>query len=161
ANARRLEEVATGRAGHVGEMKDKWYVFDGGRLVLDFKAAMYPFNLEVAERLFVEANVEDARRQGLEGQLAGGNLDPRAAEALEKQIEESNTRSAALRAGAHKMESRAGGDAAIELAKSTSGLRLKLKQLDLHPTWLNTPSGTLDLDTMEMHPHRFSDLLTK
>jgi putative DNA primase/helicase len=161
ANALRLEEAATGRAGHVGEMKDKWYVFDGGRLVLDFRASMYRFNREVAERLFIDANLEDAKRKELEERLAGGNLGQAASEALKKEIQQSETRSSKLRHGAEKMESRTGGDAAIEIAKSVPGLRLKLKQLDAHPTWLNTPSGTLDLDTMEMHPHRFSDLLTK
>jgi putative DNA primase/helicase len=159
ANALRLEEVATGRAGHVDEMKDKWYVFEGGRLVLKSKAAMYPFNAEVAERLFVEANLEDARRKEFGEQLRlDGNLDP---DALQTRLEESEARSTALRAGAHKMESRTGGDAAIELAKATPGLRLQLKQLDAHPTWLNTPNGTLDLNTGELHAHRFDDLLTK
>src|SRR5262245_4269766 len=96
-----------------------------------------------------------------EEQSASGNLVPKILDALKDQIKEREARSAALRAGAHKMESRTGGDAAIELAKSMPRLRLKLDQLDAQPTWLNTPSGTLDLDTMEIHPHRFSDLLTK
>jgi putative DNA primase/helicase len=161
ANAKRLQDVAAERAGHVGEMKDKWYIFDGGRLVLDFKAAMYPFNAEVAERLFVEASLEDARRKELEARVAEGNLVSEVRDALKHRIEESEARSATLGAGAQKMESRTGGDAAIELAKSLPGLRLKLDQLDTHPTWLNTPSGTLDLDTMDLHPHRFPDLLTK
>jgi putative DNA primase/helicase len=161
SNAMRLEDVAVGRAGHVGEMKDKWYVFEGGRLVLDFRAAMYPFNAEVAEALFIEANLEEARGKEIEAQLFSGNVAKDAQADLIEALEESQNRTASLRAGAHKMESRSGGDAAIELAKSRPGLRLKLKELDAHPTWLNTPSGTLDLDTMQMHPHQFSDLITK
>src|SRR5262249_42289409 len=143
SNALRLADVATSRAGHVGEMKDKWYVFEGGRLVLNSKATMYPFNAEVAERLFIEANLEDGKRPELEAQPRGeGNLNPGVTQTLQQQIEASAARSANLRAGAHKMESRASGDAAIELAKAAPGLRLKLNDLDAHPTWLNTPSGT-------------------
>src|SRR5262249_45290487 len=50
---------------------------------------------------------------------------------------------------------------AIEFAKAEPGCRISVSQLDAHPTWLNTPSGTLDLDTGVLHPHRFEDYLTK
>src|SRR5262249_3591207 len=51
--------------------------------------------------------------------------------------------------------------AAIDLAQAEPALRIKMADLDANPMWLNTPSGTIDLTTGELHAHRFTDYLTK
>jgi phage/plasmid-associated DNA primase len=65
------------------------------------------------------------------------------------------------RTGAMRLESRDGCYAAIELAKAEPRLHANLEQIDAHPTWLNTPTGTLDLLTGEVWEHRFEDYLTR
>jgi len=154
-NAGRLAATVRHRAGHVEEMKDKWFIFRKDRLVLESRSGMVPFVREVAQGFFEEAvrleaelGLEDGAK-ALKKHGRDHNNDPR----LERA---DNLRTAALR-----LESLGGCYAAIELAKAEPQCRIVLAQLDAHPTWLNTPSGTLDLDTGTLYPHRFSDYITK
>jgi len=63
--------------------------------------------------------------------------------------------------GARRLGNQGGVSGCIEQAKGISSLWVKMDDLDAHPMWLNTPSGTLDLETGESWAPRFGDLLTK
>jgi putative DNA primase/helicase len=67
----------------------------------------------------------------------------------------------AMLAGAHRLGNQGGVDGCIEQAKGIPSLWVKMADFDAHPTWLNTPAGTLDLETGESWAPRFEDLLTK
>ncbi len=63
---------------------------------------------------------------------------------------------AAKRAGS------AGGVAAVlDLARSASGVVFRASDADRDPWLLNCANGTLDMRTMELHPHRREDLITR
>jgi hypothetical protein len=64
-------------------------------------------------------------------------------------------------AGARRLGNQGGVDGCIEQAKGIPSLWVKMDDLDAHPTWLNTPGGTLDLKTGESWAPRFEDKLTK
>lgn len=51
--------------------------------------------------------------------------------------------------------------AMIELAWSEPGISIMPDELDREPWLLNTPTGTIDLKTGELRPHRQEDLITK
>jgi P4 family phage/plasmid primase-like protien len=172
-NAGRLANVSRNRAGYVEEMKDKWFIFRENRLVLESRSGMVPFVREVARGFFEEADRMDANAHAAlttipdGGDLMGLNTnglkkakedahDPRLASAVDQLL-----RAFALRFAGERLEGMGGCYAAIELAKAEPSCRIALARLDAHPTWLNTPSGTLDLDTGTIHPHRFSDYFTK
>src|SRR5262249_32707505 len=87
---------------------------------------------------------------------AGDNCDPRLAGIIEQLL-----RVRMLREAATRLESMSGCYNTVELAKAEPRCRIKLAQLDAHPTWLNTANGTLDLDTGTLHAHQFSEFLTK
>src|SRR5262245_26018852 len=72
-----------------------------------------------------------------------------------------STPDALLHNGAMRAESRDGRYAVIDLARSETPLKTDITDYDKHPLWLNTPAGTLDLETGRMHDHRIDDLLTK
>ena len=163
ANAARLADEAAGRIAHVEEMKDKWYVYDGARLNLEAKTALVPYVKAIARRLYGEAAELEEKAQRVEEATtkARGNLSARALAEKEKEIEQIQECAARRHAGADRLESRDGCYAAIDLAKAEPSVRLKLESLDAHPTWLNTPTGTLDLQTGEVWNHRFEDYLTR
>jgi putative DNA primase/helicase len=163
ANAARLAEEAAGRVAHAQENRDYFYIFDGVRLNLEAKTAVVPFVEKVARRLYAEANAlaDKAQRRQKEHDGTGGNMSQDAAQAKKVEIERLVKNSLDRRAGAARLESRDGAYAAIELVKARPSIRIKMDQLDAHPTWLNTPSGTLDLDTGEVWPHRLADYMTK
>lgn len=52
-------------------------------------------------------------------------------------------------------------DAMLAMARSEPGIGVQASDFDRHPHLLNTPSGTLDLNTLTLSPHRREDLLTK
>jgi len=171
-NAGRLAKVASNRAGHVSEMKDRWYVFRENRLVLEPMTGMVPLVGEVAHGMFEEserimANVTaivstlpNSADLGLDAKslkkAAEDTHDPRLAGLIEQVL-----RAGALKAAATYLENRQGCYNTVEMAKAEPSLQITLDQLDAHPLWLNTPSGTLDLETGTMHAHCFSDYLTK
>lgn len=166
-NAARLAEVACHAAGHVGEMRDKWFVFQGGRLGLDFPTAMYRFTNAVAQAILLDASAEQSRAETTAAELetidsktTDAELQARA-ETLWAEYHDHVERGKMLRHAGKHLESAAGARACIEMAKAEPALRIKLDQLDAHPTWLNTPSGTLDLETAELRAHAFTDYLTK
>jgi putative DNA primase/helicase len=163
ANATRLADEAAGHIAHVEEMKDKWYVYDGARLNLMAKTAVIPFVKAVARRLYEEAAElnEDAQRKQQDIAQNAGNLAKGILDAKSGEIEAIKERADRRRAGAMRLESRDGCYAAIELAKAEPRLHVELNQIDAHPTWLNTPTGTIDLLTGEMWGHRFGDYLTR
>jgi putative DNA primase/helicase len=164
-NAVRLAELAGGRVAHVGEMKDKWYTFQGGRLVLDFPTCLYPFTNAVAHAIFLEAKAEQARADAMRVQLetaTGADAEAAAmAETLKARFHDHAARAKMLLNGGRHLESTHGARGCIEMAKAEPALRLTLDRLDAHPTWLNTPTGTVDLETGAVWPHRFTDYLTK
>ncbi len=163
ANAARLAVEAAGRVAHVEEMKDRFYVYDGVRLNLEARTALVPDVKRVALRLFAEAAVIEKEAAEREKALrtASGNMSQDATRAEEEEIKRLGERAEKRRGGAMRMESRDGAYAAIELMKAEPSVRVRVEQLDAHPTWLNTPTGTLDLLTGEVWPHRFEDYLTK
>jgi putative DNA primase/helicase len=163
ANATRLADEGAGRIAHVEEMKDKWYVYDNGRLSLMAKTAIVPFVKAVARRLYEEAAElnADARRTQQEIAQSLGNLSKAALDTKRAEIEAIKERADRRRVGAMRLESRDGCYAAIELAKAEPRVHVDLKQIDAHPTWLNTPTGTLDLLTGDVWEHRFEDYLTR
>jgi putative DNA primase/helicase len=65
-----------------------------------------------------------------------------------------------LAAWAMKSESEPGIRRMLELAKSEPGIPVTLRELDRDPWLLNTPSGTVDLRTGQLRPHRREDLIT-
>jgi Primase C terminal 1 (PriCT-1)/D5 N terminal like len=152
ANAARLADAAAGRIAHVEEMKDKWYVYDGGRLNLESKTAVVPYVKAIARRLYGEAAdlAEDARRAEESIRSSKGNLSQMALADKEVQVKTIKKCAMERHAGADRLESRDGCYAAIELAKAEPSIRLKIEALDAHPTWLNTPTGTLNLVTGEV-----------
>jgi putative DNA primase/helicase len=172
-NAGRLAGIVKERVGHAEEMKDRWYIFREVRLTLENRSGMVPFVGALAQTLFVEADRITASAMGAmsampnSAELEGLSVkelqrktddahDPRLASVIEQLLRAQEMKDAATR-----LESMAGCYATIEMAKAEPSLRLKMEQLDAHPTWLNTPTGTLDLDTGEVHAHRFADYLTK
>lgn len=163
ANAERLALEGAGRVAHVDEMKDRFYLYDDMRLRLESKTAVVPFVKAVARRLYEEADAlvgtSKSRRETLAA--SSGNMSQKAADAEREDIEDNEKLAEKRRAGAMRLESRDGAYAAIELAKAEPTIRVKLEQLDARPLWLNTPSGTLDLETGELHAHRFEDFLTR
>jgi putative DNA primase/helicase len=163
ANAARLADEAAGRIAHVEEMKDKWYVYDGVRLNLEAKTALVPYVKAIARRLYGEAAELEEQAQRVEEATtkARGNLSARALAEKEKEIEYIQKCAGRRHGGADRLEIRDGCYAAIELAKAEPSIRLKLEALDAHATWLNTPTGTLDLLTGEVWEHRFEDYLTR
>ena len=68
---------------------------------------------------------------------------------------------AALASWATKSQSRQALSAMNALARSMDGVRVSLADLDRDPSLLNTPSGTVDLRTGILRPHRRLDLITK
>jgi putative DNA primase/helicase len=132
ANAALLAAEAEGQIAHADEMGHYWLIYDGTRLKEEPKHAIVPFVTAVAQRLYREAKAVVSKEQ----------------------------RKLKLK-GAARLESRDGCHAAIDLAQAQPALRIKMAVLDQHPTWLNTPSGTLDLATGERHAHRFEDFITR
>jgi putative DNA primase/helicase len=55
---------------------------------------------------------------------------------------------------------RAGVNAAVDLARATDGVTVSVRELDAHPFLLNTQSGTVDLRTGALHRHDPDDRLT-
>ncbi len=163
ANATRLADEAAGRIAHVEEMKDKWYVYDGVRLNLEAKTALVPYVKAIARRLYGEAAELETEAQRAEEAItkSRGNLSERTLAQKEEEIKEIQKRATKRHMGADRLESRDGCYAAVELAKAEPSVRLKLEALDAHPTWLNTPSGTLDLQTGGVWNHRFEDHVTR
>src|SRR5262249_54945824 len=158
---------------YVTEMKDKWFIYEDGRLVLKPASSMVPFVDEVAKGLFADAERIEADARAQLGQMENGAAlagldikvlskanddthDPRLAKIIEQL-----GHAAEMRKAAKALEGRTGCYNTIEMAKAQPSCQLDIKQLDQHPTWLNTPTGTLDLDSGELHEHRFTDNLTK
>jgi putative DNA primase/helicase len=160
ANAGRLAEKAAGKAGHVHEMKDYWHIFDGLRLVLRPKTSMIPFVKAVAQDLFMEAELLEKEAERLSS-VQDGNMTADALSARAASVEQLEKRALELRCGAQRLESKTGCFAAIDLAQAEPPLMLQFKELDAHPTWLNTPTATVDLAGGHAWPHRFEDQLTK
>jgi putative DNA primase/helicase len=162
-NAQLLALEAAGQLCHAAAEVDKWYLFDGVRLTLEPKTSVFPFTRSIALRLYAEARDLYAEADRRESELTGtqGNLTGDALATAMREIAATRKRADLRKSGAVRFESRDGKYAAIDLAKAEPALRVKIEQLDAHPLWLNTPSGTLDLATGELHPHRFDDYLTK
>jgi putative DNA primase/helicase len=163
ANAARLADEAAGRIAHVQEMKDKWYVYDGARLNLAAKTTVIPFVKAVARRLYGDAIElrDETHRKEQELTQSAGNLAKSALDDKTGEIKTIRELADKRRAGAMRLESRDGCYAAIELAKAEPRLHANLEQIDAHPTWLNTPTETLDLVTGEVWEHRSEDYLTR
>lgn len=68
---------------------------------------------------------------------------------------------AALAGWALKCESASRLTAMLSLARSQPGIPILPQAWDADPRWLNCANGTLDLETLTLHPHRRSDLLTR
>ena len=68
---------------------------------------------------------------------------------------------AALRADVRKCESATGRKGVLDIAGSLLDLVCAADKLDADPHLLNARNGTLDLRTMEMHPHNPQDRITK
>jgi hypothetical protein len=66
----------------------------------------------------------------------------------------------AMKNFAYKSEATRSIEAAIKNAKSDSGIRVGLADLDSNPDLANFNNGTLDLNTCTMRPHDPKDLLT-
>ncbi len=172
-NAERLAEVAHQRAAYVSEMKDRWYTYRDGRLLLEPASSMVPFVKELAKGLFERADQIDAATSARIGELENGaalagldiaGLKKATADTHDPRLTgfiEQLDRAAEMRKAAKALEGRTGCYNTIEMAKAQPRLQLSIDQLDQHPTWLNTPTGTLDLDTGDVHEHRFTDSLTK
>lgn len=56
--------------------------------------------------------------------------------------------------------SRNGVNSALDLARSEDGIPVTPEMLDTHGWLLNVENGTLDLNTVDIRPHRRSDLIT-
>ena len=66
-----------------------------------------------------------------------------------------------LKKGAVALESAAHIKNAVDLARSDPRLAIKVSELDVDPWKLNVQSGTLDLRTGTLHPHKRDDYITK
>jgi putative DNA primase/helicase len=109
----------------------KWLVWDGKRWRIDDSGEVERLVKETIRAMFVEAAA-----------LSG------------KEREE-------LLKHAMKSEHEQRVKAMIALAKSESGIPAHPDQLDRHPFLLNTTTGTINLQTGELQPHRKDDLITK
>jgi len=163
ANAERLAAEAAGRVAHVDEMKDRFYVYDGKRLKLEPRTAVVPLVKSVARRLYAEGKeaADEAIKQRAALAASNGNLSHQAETTEKAEIDRLTKLAKMRRDGATRLENRDGAYAAIELLKAEPAIRVSLDVIDAHPLWLNTPSGTLDLETGEVHEHRFSDYVTR
>jgi putative DNA primase/helicase len=169
-NAKLLAAVAKDDVRHADEMKDSWFIWDKHALSLQAATAVYPFVEIVAHNLFVEANELEAQIRSALGLSEPGDLE----EQVKGMMKADETgavvsdalrilmdRMVMLRMAAHRLESVAGAEATIKMAKAHPTLRIRMDALDQHPYWLNTPGETLDLETGESWAPRIADLLTK
>jgi P4 family phage/plasmid primase-like protien len=130
-NARRLV-VAHGTRLRYCKPLSQWFEWDGCRWCPDQSGAIWRWAKDTVRRLGHEAaNTEDDRR-----------------------------RKATLR-WALKSEEKRVIAAMIELAWSEPGIPIMPDTLDADPWLLNTPSGTVDLKTGRLRPHRQDDLISK
>jgi putative DNA primase/helicase len=130
-NARRLVATHGTRLRYCKPLS-QWYEWDGRRWSPDQSGAIWRWAKDTVRRLGHEAaNTEDDRR-----------------------------RQAILR-WALKSEEKKVIAAMIELAWSEPGIPIMPDTLDADPWLLNTPSGTLDLTTGRLRPHRQDDLISK
>src|SRR5262249_52360927 len=147
---------ADGRVAHAEEMRDRFYVYDGTKLVLRAKSMVFPYIEPVVQRLYAEAKVAEIQRDEKTEHLKAiqGNATPATVQALRDEIAVLDAQAKLRRAGAARLESRDGIYAAVDLMKSARNVHVEMAQLDSHPTWLNVLNGTLDLDTGEFWEHR-------
>jgi P4 family phage/plasmid primase-like protien len=162
-NSKLLAAEVHDKVAHAEEMRERFYIYDGTRLVLHSKNLVVPYIEPVVQRLFADIVVAKARIADLDEQIkiavAAKNVGlvdqlGTARDTLEAKIR--------LKAsGAARLESRDGIYAAIDLMKGAANVHVEMLELDAHPYWLNVRNGTLDLETGAFWEHRFSDLLTK
>jgi putative DNA primase/helicase len=130
-NANRLATTFGDRIRYSYEMR-KWLVWDGSRWQVDRAGQIVETAKTAALSILVEAGREpDKERRGR----------------LIRHAERSCSKSSIA--------------AMTALTETKPKIRLAIADLDSDQFLLNTPSGTVDLRTSEMRPHRKADLLTK
>lgn len=130
-NAERLSDRHRDDLRYCAEL-DQWFVWDGTRWRADRVGTPVHLVGRLARSLYHEATEVEDRV---------------VAEAIGK--------------WARKSEFRARIEAAVALARSMPELCVTVDQLDADPWAFNTLSGTIDLRTGELRPHRREDLITK
>lgn len=109
-----------------------WLIWDGRRWARDAGANVAQFAKQTARSVYAEA-----------------------ATAAD------DARRKALAKHAAYSESEPGIRRMLILAQSEPGIPVTVSELDPNSFLLNTPSGTLDVRTVTLHPHRREDLITK
>jgi putative DNA primase/helicase len=66
-----------------------------------------------------------------------------------------------LRKDVRSCERASGINGVLDIASALPGFRVAAGELDANPYQLNTPAGTLDLNTLELKPHDPADRITK
>ena len=127
------------------EAKRSWYIWQAGRWTIDQWSTVKAWAIDTADSLHQEA---DALAE--ESKAATDNERKR----LEKRIEY-------VRQQVPRWRSDSKIRGALNLAKSWPGVSLTFDEFDGNSWILNTPTGTIDLSTGKLYPHRRSDLCTK
>lgn len=109
----------------------KWLAWDGCRWAIDQRGTVMHLSKEVVRGIYVEASTAEDDMR------------------------------VALAAFAHKSEKADRRKALVELAKSELGIPIVPDSLDQDEWLFNCSSGTIDLRTGKLRPHRREDYLTK
>lgn len=130
-----------------------WLVFDGvcwreNRLDAQGKAQA------LTERQVAEA--EAMKRAALEREMEAKKAGNAELENLAKQEKD-----AASKYHSYALARRKSAAISAALTEARPALQVDIKNLDAAPFLLNTPTGTVDLKTGELRPHRAEDLCTK
>lgn len=133
----------------------RWLAWDGKRWQIDSTGEIVRRAKNTVRSLYREA-FEDVARKHKELENCP-DTDTQKATALEKAIE----RAKALVGHAKRSESSGRLHALISLAASEPGVPVVPGQLDADTFLLNVATGTIDLRTGRIRPHRREDLLTK
>lgn len=144
-NATRTLDHSDGALRHADEMGAKWMHAGPVKWAVEFPGVVKPYAQRVA-RLYYE--------QGAEIERLANTKDPDAMKRAHQKAE-------IYRRAGLRMESAAGIASMIECLKDLPGIRCSITHFDAHPYWLNTQTGTVDLETGEAWDHRASDLFTK
>jgi P4 family phage/plasmid primase-like protien len=130
-NAKRLVKTCGNDIRYCFHTK-KWYVWTGRRWAVDDKGAIYKKAKRVVQSILAEAaEIQDP--------------EVRKAFIQHERVSEGESRIKAM----------------VSLAQSEGEIPVRLKDFDANPNLLNTVSGTIDLSTGKVGPHRRSDMATK
>jgi putative DNA primase/helicase len=157
-NGERFADQHRDHARYVPEWRS-WVIWDGTRWRPDLEdVAALGLAKTTARRIFDEITFAGVDLASLTGQIAGWNGDMPGE--LAEQRDQTDKHVKALIRHAVKSSSAPALRDMLKLAQS-EGVSIGVAQLDSDSRILNTPSGIVDLETGELHPHAAEKLCTK